>query len=147
MEKEVLIRVRGLHTMDDAGVMEPVEILVPGDYYLRNGKHYLRYEEIMDESGEPTMNLVKITDTRMEVKKTGLANVEMLFEVGKKNMSCYVTPMGMVEMGIMTTEYKMEETEQNLNVEVRYSVDMNGVYVSDCQLSIEAENKEFFRLS
>ena len=46
MDKEVLIHVRGLHMMEEDGEQEPVEIVVPGEYYFRNGSHYLRYEEI-----------------------------------------------------------------------------------------------------
>ena len=43
MDKEVLIHVRGLQTMDADGEQEPLEIVVPGQYYFRNGSHYLRY--------------------------------------------------------------------------------------------------------
>ena len=42
MDKEVLIHVRGLQTMDADGEQEPLEIVVPGQYYFRNGSHYLR---------------------------------------------------------------------------------------------------------
>ena len=45
MDKEVLIHVRGLQTMDADGEQEPLEIVVPGQYYFRNGSHYLRYEK------------------------------------------------------------------------------------------------------
>ena len=34
MDKEVLIHVRGLQTMDADGEQEPLEIVVPGQYYL-----------------------------------------------------------------------------------------------------------------
>ena len=33
MDKEVLIHVRGLQTMDADGEQEPLEIVVPGQYY------------------------------------------------------------------------------------------------------------------
>ena len=51
MEKEVLIHVKGLHMMDTPEGDEPIEIVVPGEYYFRNGSHYLRYEEMLDEQG------------------------------------------------------------------------------------------------
>ena len=46
MEKEVLIHVKGLHMLDTQDGEEPIEIVVPGEYYFRNGSHYLRYEEL-----------------------------------------------------------------------------------------------------
>ena len=59
MQKEVLIHVRGLQMMDAQGDQEPIEIIVPGQYYFRNGSHYLRYEELLDETAEPTINYIK----------------------------------------------------------------------------------------
>ena len=59
MDKEVLIHVRGLQTMDADGEQEPLEIVVPGQYYFRNGSHYLRYEEVMEDFAEPTVNYIK----------------------------------------------------------------------------------------
>ena len=49
MKKDVLIRVRGLQMMDTEDEQEPLEIVVPGQYYYRNGSHYLRYEEMMED--------------------------------------------------------------------------------------------------
>lgn len=67
MDKEVLIHVRGLQTMDADGEQEPLEIVVPGQYYFRNGSHYLRYEEVMEDFAEPTVNYIKISQKGMAV--------------------------------------------------------------------------------
>ena len=85
MQKEVLIHVRGLQMMDAQGDQEPIEIIVPGQYYFRNGSHYLRYEELLDETAEPTINYIKVSGKGLEVSKKGLVNVHMVFEQGKKN--------------------------------------------------------------
>ena len=47
--------------MDADGEQEPLEIVVPGQYYFRNGSHYLRYEEVMEDFAEPTVNYIKIS--------------------------------------------------------------------------------------
>ena len=54
--------------MDADGEQEPLEIVVPGQYYFRNGSHYLRYEEIMEDFAEPTVNYIKISPKGMEVR-------------------------------------------------------------------------------
>ena len=92
MNKEVLIHVRGLQMMDADGDAEPIEIVVPGQYYFRNGSHYLRYEEILEDFPEPTVNYIKMSPKGMEVRKKGVVNVHMVFEQGKKNMTYYTTP-------------------------------------------------------
>lgn len=142
MEKEVLIHVKGLQATEADGENEPIEIVVPGEYYFRNGSHYLRYEEIMEDfQDKPTINYVKISDKSVEVRKKGLVNVQMVFEPGKKNLTYYTTPFGTLLMGIATTEIDKEEEENRLKVKISYALDMNEAHTADCCLSIEAQGK------
>ena len=142
MDKEVLIHVRGLQTMDADGDQEPIEIVVPGEYYFRNGSHYLRYEEILEDFAEPTINYIKISPKGMEVRKKGVVNVHMVFEQGKKNMTYYTTPYGTIEMGIAATNLDLEENDSGLNMKVDYALDMNQEHVADCYLAIKAQPKD-----
>lgn len=139
MNKDVLIHVRGLQMMNVGDDQEPIEIIVPGQYYFRNGSHYLRYEEILDEGAKPTVNYIKMSTKGMEVRKQGLVNVHMVFEQGKKNMTYYTTPYGTLEMGIAATGMELEETEDGINMTVDYSLDMNEEHVADCCLSVTAQ--------
>ena len=59
MNKDVLIHVRGLQMMETDDAQEPIEIVVPGQYYFRNGSHYLRYEEMLDDTAETTVNYIR----------------------------------------------------------------------------------------
>ena len=142
MDKEVLIHVSGLQTMDAEGDQEPIEIVVPGEYYFRNGSHYLRYEEILEDFAEPTINYIKISPKGMEVRKKGVVNVHMVFEQGKKNMTYYTTPYGTIEMGIAATNLNLEENDSGLNMKVDYALDMNQEHVADCYLAIKAQPKD-----
>ena len=142
MNKEVLIHVSGLQTIDAEGEQEPIEIVVPGEYYFRNGSHYLRYEEIMEDFTEPTINYIKISPKGMEVRKKGVVNVHMVFEQGKKNMTYYTTPYGTIEMGIAATNLNLEEGDSSLNMKVDYALDMNQEHVADCYLAIKAQPKD-----
>ena len=142
MDKEVLIHVRGLQMMDADGDQEPIEIVVPGEYYFRNGSHYLRYEEIQEDFAEPTINYIKFSDKGMEVRKKGVVNVHMVFEQGKKNMTFYTTPYGTIEMGIAATNLDLKENESGLNMKVDYALDMNQGHVADCCLAFQAQRKD-----
>ena len=51
MTKDVLITIRGVHTMDEED--NDVEMIVRGDYYQKNGKHYVLYEELLEGFKEP----------------------------------------------------------------------------------------------
>lgn len=123
MDKNVLIHIRGLQMMEPTDEQEPIELVVPGQYYFKNGSHYLRYEELMDEtSAEPTVNYIKISSKAVEVRKKGLVNVHMVFERGKKNMTYYSTPYGTVEMGIAATGVMIEESENGIDMKVDYAL-------------------------
>ena len=141
MEKDVLIRVSGLQMMDNEGRPEPVEIVVPGEYYFKNGSHYLRYSEILDESGTPTTSFVKMSESSMEVRKKGLVNVHMVFQEGKRNMAFYTTPMGTMQLGISATGLGFVRDDSTMEMHVDYSLDLNDQHVADCMINIEVQDK------
>lgn len=112
-----------------------------GEYYFRNGSHYLRYEEMLDEQGDPTVNYIKISSRGMEVRKKGQVNTHMVFEQGKRNMAFYTTPFGTLEMGISATNLELEESDGQIAMKVNYSLDLNQEHVADCCLDIQAQGK------
>ena len=92
MQKEVLIHVRGLQMMDAQGDQEPIEIIVPGQYYFRNGSHYLRYEELLDETAEPTINYIKVSGKGLVCRFRCLSRHRL--RLCTRNGSCRVVEEG-----------------------------------------------------
>lgn len=127
--------------MDAPEGNEPIEIVVPGEYYFRNGSHYLRYEEMLEDHGDPTVNYIKISPKGMEVRKKGQVNTHMVFEQGKRNMAFYTTSFGTLEMGISATNLELKESDSRLDMKVNYSLDLNQEHVADCCLDIHAQGK------
>ena len=142
MNKDVLIHVRGLQMMKTDDAQEPIEIVVPGQYYFRNGSHYLRYEEMLDDTAETTVNYIKMSPNGVEVRKQGQVNVHMVFEEGKKNKTFYNTPYGTLQMGISATGLELKESEDGIQMKVDYALDMNEEHVADCYLTVQAQSKD-----
>ena len=142
MNKDVLIHVRGLQLMETDDEQEPIEIVVPGQYYFRNGSHYLRYEEMLDDSAQTTVNYIKMTSEGVEIRKQGQVNVHMVFEQGKKNKTFYNTPYGTLQMGIAATGLELKESEDDIQMKVDYALDMNEEHVADCYLTVQAQSKD-----
>ena len=142
MNKDVLIHVRGLQMMETDDAQEPIEIVVPGQYYFRNGSHYLRYEEMLDDTAETTVNYIKMSAQGGEVRKQGQVNVHMVFEEGKKNKTFYNTPYGTLQMGISATGLELKESEDGIQMKVDYALDMNEEHVADCYLTVQAQSKD-----
>ena len=142
MNKDVLIHVRGLQLMETDDEQEPIEIVVPGQYYFRNGSHYLRYEEMLDDSAQTTVNYIKMSSEGVEIRKQGQVNVHMVFEQGKKNKTFYNTPYGTLQMGIAAPGLELKESEDDIQMKVDYALDMNEEHVADCYLTVQAQSKD-----
>lgn len=147
MTKDVLISVKGTQLMGEEN--DTIEIITPGTWYEKNGKQYLLYDEAIGDSGELTHNTVKIWQDKVEVKKRGLVESHMTFECGKKNMANYMTPVGLIVLGLTTSAMEIREDEKELRIGITYSLEMNGEYISGCrlELSARAKGENSFRLS
>ena len=138
MTKDVLITIRGVHTLDHED--NDVEMIVRGDYYQKNGTHYILYEEILEGAEERVKNVIKISPSSMDIIKKGVTNSRMLFEKNKKNLSCYSTPVGNLVIGIQANHFYVEEQENSIKVNVDYSLDINYEHMSDCRICVDVQS-------
>lgn len=138
MTKDVLITIRGVHTLDHED--NDVEMIIRGDYYQKNGKHYILYEEILEGAEERVKNVIKISPSSMDIIKKGVTNSRMLFEKNKKNPSCYSTPVGNLVIGIQANHFYVEEQENSIKVNVDYSLDINYEHMSDCRICVDVQS-------
>ena len=140
MTKDVLVKISGLHTMEEDN--DQVEIITAGDYFLKNGKHYVIYEEVMEGFDGNVRNTVKISENAMEIRKQGITVAHMVFEKDKKNLTRYATPMGEMVIEVTTNEIELKEEEDSLKVCVNYALDINYEHVSDCKIVMDICSKE-----
>ena len=73
MTKEVWITVCGLQNGPDTDG-EPIEMTIAGEYYYKNEKHYILYEEVMEGETNTTKNRIKIAPGMLELTKNGVVN-------------------------------------------------------------------------
>ena len=136
MTKDVIIGISGLQFTGEEN-SDSLEMIAPGEYYYKNGKHYIKYEEGIEGFSETNHNLVKIDQTRLELTKKGLTNLHMIFEENKKNLSCYQTPFGSLMMGIETGVLEIKEEADQILVRMEYVLEIDDRKHADCELSIE----------
>lgn len=131
MTKDVLITVSGVQMdIDDT----PIELVTTGTYYLKNGKHYVLYDEQAEEQVPVTKNTVKFYGGHFEMMKKGGVNSLLLFDDGKKSSSVYNTPFGPLQMDVVTKEMDIFESEDELRVNIKYTLDINHNFVSECEV-------------
>jgi len=140
MTKDVLVTVCGLQNGPETDGV-PIEMTTAGEYYYKNNKHYILYEEVMEGETKTTKNRMKVSDGMVELTKSGIVNVHMLFEENKKNITHYYTPYGSLNMGIDTKQVLIEEAEDEMHIFVFYGLEMNGEFVADCDIRIIVKSK------
>lgn len=139
MTRDVLISISGVQIAEDDN--HGVEMITAGDYFLKNGNHYILYDEI-EEGVEGTIkNTIKVRPSGLDIIKHGRSSVHMTFEKEKRNVSCYVTPYGELMIGINTKDIQIEEEEDSLKVRVAYSLDINYQHISECNIALDIHSR------
>ncbi len=141
MTKDVLISIKGLQ-MATGEDQDAVEVICGGIYYFKNNKHYIIYEEAMDETTEVAKNTAIISDKKFELKKSGVVSTHMIFEEKKKNMTYYETPVGNLMVGTNTNKVEVTESEDEIKVRIKYALDINYEFASDCEIEFKISAKK-----
>ena len=143
MDREVLVPVSGLLFMaDEEAERQDIEVIAPGQYYWKNGKHYITYDEMAENFTEPVHNLLKISPETVSIRKKGLIETELTFTKGKENVSHYSTPFGNLVLGIRANELEVMEEKGGIHVNVEYALEINYEHISDCSIKIHVQDKE-----
>lgn len=141
MTKDVLISLRGLQFDQSDSDVEKIETIMPGNYYEKNGSHYVLYDEIMEGIPEPVKNRIKFSEHGLELTRNGAVNVHMIFEENRKNMTSYNTPYGNILIGIDTRKIHIAQESDRIVVDVDYALDVNYEYLADCQIVLDIRSK------
>lgn len=142
MTKEVLVTISGLQFAAEEEENEPMELITTANYYKKNGKHYILYDEVMEGFDGVTKNIIKVNEESMDVTKKGVTNTHMMFEKNKKNLTYYYTPFGNLLIGIDAREVNVEESEDNINIKVNYNLEVNYEHLADCCITMNIKSKE-----
>ncbi len=142
MLKDVIIYINGLQYAQCEDVPEDVQVIAPGEYYYKNGSHYLMYDEIGETPDENFKNIVKFKPEYMEVTKKGAYNTKLVFETNKKTLSQYATPIGFMNIGISTKSIQLKEADDAIELTAKYAMDINNNFVADCAVSLKARARE-----
>ena len=142
MTKDVLLGIKGLQ-FNASEEETNVETVTAAEYYKKNNKHYIIYDELMEGYEGSTKNIIKFKENQMDLTKKGLINVHMIFEENKKNMTKYSTPFGTILIGIDAKKIDVKEEENYIKVDVDYALEVNYEHLADCKISMNIHEKDY----
>lgn len=141
MQKEVIIHINGLQFVETETGSEPIEVITPGEYYYKQGSHYLLYEDATEPGEGKSRNIIKFRPEYLEVIKNGEFSTKLVFEKDKKTLSQMNTPFGVMSIGISTTSVALKEQPDSIEMTAKYAMDINSNYIADCVVSVLARSK------
>ena len=141
MTKDIILTISGLHATDGEAD-EPVEILSPGQYYFKNGKHYVLFDEIMEGIDGVLKSTLKFTEDRVELFRNGGAATRMVFQKEQEHMVLYQTPMGVLSISLYTEDIISDLREDHMSLEIFYSLKTDGLVLTESTVRLNICPKE-----
>ena len=141
MTRDIILTISGLHTADgeqDA----PIETLTPAQYFYKNGKHYVTYDEVIEGLEGSLKSTLKFTEEYVELIRNGAASTRMIFQPGHEKMMIYQTPMGPLSISLYTEEIDARIGEERITLKIDYSIKTDGAVVSESTVFIDQCPKE-----
>jgi len=143
MKKDVLITVTGLiYTGDGEDEKDYIDVITPGKYYLKEGRHFLVYEEVLEGCDDPIRNFVTVSPDYVKIRKSGIVCSEMEFCTGESRTAFYSTPFGDLQMETDTSAVTLTETDVQIRADIRYTMTVNGVQRNNCFVRILVQSRD-----
>ena len=112
-----------------------------GEYYEKKGTHYIFYDEVAEGQTSIDKNMIKIGLDKVEVTKRGSSSVQMVFEEGKKSMTNYHAPYGVIFMGIEVFSIEKRMDENQIELAIKYQLELNYEPIAMCTLRLKVTPK------
>lgn len=144
MTKETILTISGLHS-NDGETGEPIEIITPAQYYMRNGKHYVMFDEVMEGVEGEIKSTLKLAEDRVELLRSGATLTRMIFEENQEHQTVYKTPMGPLFLSLYTEKIRAEIEEEQITVEIDYSLKAEESILTESTIRLHVCPKELKR--
>lgn len=140
MTKDVFVKLEGLQ-FNGSSDADKIEIITMGNYYKKNNRHYVLYEEIDEDSEMVTKNMLKFDGSMLSISKRGYTNVDMIFEPNKRNITNYVTPFGSLLVGIDADKVLIDEKDDEISINIDYALDINYEHLANCKIRMDIKSR------
>lgn len=134
----VIVKVTG-EQKDAAGDVSRIEMTAMGEYYFRNGKHYIIYEDTSLAEGAPASTMLKVAADSLTLTRRGAVEQKQRFSPQRESRSRYRTPFGDLDLCVATQRLDIAYGSVSGRIDVSYDMHINGEWQSANELHIEVE--------
>lgn len=143
-ENNVLVTVVGTQR-DAEGDENRIELVTTARHYQKNGVEYIIYHESAVSGLEHTTTALKVYPERVALVRMGGIEQKQEFMVGQKSHSTYITPYGVLKMGIYThtLDIFFNEAQGTVgSIDIHYDLEIDGRWQSANSLSITVREEQ-----
>ncbi|MBR6472922.1 MAG: DUF1934 domain-containing protein [Firmicutes bacterium] len=138
--KDITIKITGKQCFDDTEE-DQMEFITDGRLYEKNGFCYLIYDESEISGLEGFRTTLKFDDKSLKMKRISAEGPgsELYFEEGKRFSSVYDTPMGPMEIEVLTKKVMnlMDKEASRGKIDIEYDVSLGGMAEGKNKLTID----------
>lgn len=135
--KNIMLKIIGKQINKD-GEEDVIELVTEGKYYKKGDTTYLVYQESEISGMEGCTTTLKITDDLVSMKRFGTANSEIKFKKGVRFNTFYNTPMGNIELEILTKQINntISDTAKG-SIDIEYDISLQGLVEGRNKMNIK----------
>lgn len=136
-EKAVIISVRGLQNVVDAGE-DTIELVTAGRLRRCGSEYEIEYEESELTGMEGTKTSFRLAPSCITLTRSGAVNSQMVFELGKRHLSLYEIRGGALSIGVNTRKlhWQLDETGGTIEIQYGIEIDQSAVGLNTVHLTI-----------
>lgn len=138
-KNNAVILIKGEQVID--GEHDVTEIDVTGDLSETDGGLKLEFWEYLDDK-EKVHTEIAIDGDTVTMKKDGSVATEMIFEKGVRHNGEYITPVGVLSVGVNTNDVVIDIEDGSGKILLEYDLDFNMGFLAKNKLEIKLNPKE-----
>ncbi|MCD8241648.1 MAG: DUF1934 domain-containing protein [Lachnospiraceae bacterium] len=132
--------ISGLHFAEDG--QQELEMAYDGEYYEKNGVHYLFFNELQEGFEEPVRNRYTMTAESLEVRRSGPVSANLHFREGERRQSTYQVPWGSLNAAFDTSRVRLAVRKDRLEMQVVYRLNLDGEEQAECDIRVRVEERK-----
>ncbi|MDD6733219.1 MAG: DUF1934 domain-containing protein [Lachnospiraceae bacterium] len=140
MQRKVHVSVTGIQ-YENGVEMTSTQTLSTGTYEKHEEKdlHTLIFDERIEGIDTPLKNIIILSESEVNLLKSGELESEMLFSPGQTTLSSFHTPYGDLSMDVLCSDIKVWENQRGVYGEINYQLFVEGKVISENKIKIEAK--------
>lgn len=133
MKKSAVISVLSKQRGNDD---EKIEVVTPGDFYEKDGKFYIVYDETEISGMQGTRTTIRVEADQFTLIRKGTTNTRMLFKEKHNDFIMYQTPHGMLQLSINIKKLSIDVDENGGSIKALYNMGISGEQAISTELNV-----------